>query len=87
MYNNKTLCAVIPCHNEETQIEKVVATMPEYVDHIIIVDDFSQDRTVAKVKQLQTTDKRIVLIEHETNQGVGGAIASGYKWAKKNDMD
>jgi glycosyltransferase involved in cell wall biosynthesis len=87
MYNNKKICAVIPCHNEETQIEGVVTTMPEYVDHLIIVDDLSKDRTVEKVKTLQAKNSKIVLIAHEINQGVGGAIASGYKWARDNGMD
>ncbi len=27
------------------------------------------------------------LIEHEANQGVGGAIISGYKWASKYQFD
>jgi glycosyltransferase involved in cell wall biosynthesis len=27
------------------------------------------------------------LIRHETNQGVGGAISTGYKWARDNDID
>lgn len=87
MYNNKKICAVIPCHNEETQIEGVVTTMPEYVDHLIIVDDLSKDRTVEKVNALQQKNSKIVLIAHEINQGVGGAIASGYKWARDNGMD
>jgi glycosyltransferase involved in cell wall biosynthesis len=87
MYNNKKICAVIPCHNEETQIEGVVTTMPEYVDYLIIVDDLSKDRTVEKVNALQQKNSKIVLIAHEINQGVGGAIASGYKWARDNGMD
>jgi glycosyltransferase involved in cell wall biosynthesis len=87
MYNNKKICVVIPCHNEETQIEGVVTTMPEYVDHLIIVDDLSKDRTVEKVNALQQKNSKIVLIAHEINQGVGGAIASGYKWARDNGMD
>lgn len=87
MYSNKKICAVIPCHNEETQIERVVTTMPAYVDCLIVVDDLSKDRTVEKVKALQAKNSKIVLIAHEINQGVGGAIASGYKWARDNEMD
>jgi len=87
MYKNKTLCVVIPCHNEETQIEMVISTMPEYVDHMVVVDDLSNDRTVETIKDLQKKDKRVVLIEHQVNQGVGGSIASGYKWARDHNMD
>ncbi|MCP4672678.1 MAG: glycosyltransferase family 2 protein [Desulfobacula sp.] len=87
MYKNKTTCVVIPCFNEETQIENVVTTMPGYVDHLVVVDDLSRDRTVEKIKKLQKIHKKIVLIEHKINQGVGGAIASGYKWARDNEME
>ncbi len=87
MYKDKTLCVVIPCFNEETQIRKVIETIPEYVDIIVTVDDKSTDKTVTILKELKDEDKRIVLITHEQNQGVGGAVASGYKWARDNDMD
>jgi len=30
---------------------------------------------------------KLILIEHEKNGGVGGAIASGYKWARENKID
>ena len=29
----------------------------------------------------------MVLLEHKTNQGVGGAIATGYKWCRDHEMD
>jgi glycosyltransferase involved in cell wall biosynthesis len=87
MYKDKTVCVVVPCHNEETQIGKVVSTMPDFVDRIVIVDDKSKDRTAEVVRELAEADPRIVLIVHEVNQGVGGAIGSGYKWARDNDMD
>lgn len=87
MYKNKTVCVVVPCYNEETQIEKVIKTMPKYVDYIVTVDDFSKDRTVEKIKSMQEKNKKLVLIEHEINQGVGGAIANGYKWAKNNEIE
>ncbi|MFH1154349.1 MAG: glycosyltransferase family 2 protein [Pseudomonadota bacterium] len=87
MYKGKTVCVVVPCYNEETQIEKVINTMPEYVDSIVTVDDQSKDRTVDVINQCRQHNKKLVLIELETNQGVGGAIAAGYKWARDNDYD
>ena len=35
----------------------------------------------------QKRDGRVVLINHEFNQGVGGAIATGYKWARDHGID
>jgi len=86
MYKEKKVCVVIPCYNEETQIEKVITTMPEYVDYMVLVDDKSRDRTVETIKKMQDSNKQIILIEHKINQGVGGAIASGYKWARDNEI-
>jgi glycosyltransferase involved in cell wall biosynthesis len=87
MYKNKKICAVVPAYNEETQIGKVIDTMPEYVDKIVIIDDKSKDRTIEIINRYKKKNGKIVLIEHPKNQGVGGAIASGYKWSRDNDMD
>ena len=87
MYKNKRIAAVIPAHNEETQIGRVIETMPDYVDLMIIIDDMSTDKTVEVVQEYQKTHDRIELIEHETNKGVGGAIATGYKYARDNGID
>jgi glycosyltransferase involved in cell wall biosynthesis len=87
MYKEKTVCVVVPAHNEATQIGKVIETMPELVDHIVVVDDKSQDETVNVVKGYLDDNEKLSLIEHEVNQGVGGAIVSGYKRARDNGYD
>jgi glycosyltransferase involved in cell wall biosynthesis len=86
-YKGKTLAAVIPAHNEETQIENVIDTMPDFVDWIVIIDDASPDKTSAVVRARMASNPKVVLLVHEVNQGVGGAIASGYKWARDNGAD
>lgn len=87
MYKDKSICVVVPAYNEETQISKVIKTMPEYVDKIVIVDDVSNDETVNIIEQCRETNEKIILIQHEANQGVGGAIGSGYSWARDNNFD
>ncbi|MBW2053629.1 MAG: glycosyltransferase family 2 protein, partial [Deltaproteobacteria bacterium] len=87
MYKDHSICAVIPAYNEASQIGLVIDTMPDYVDHMVVVDDASPDETVEIVKKYQRDNNKIILIEHETNQGVGGAIATGYKWARDNGID
>ena len=87
MYKNRRIAVVVPAHNEETQISLVVRTMPDIVDHIIIVNDASRDRTAEIVRSLMEEDRRVHLIDLVINQGVGGAIAAGYKWCKANDVD
>jgi glycosyltransferase involved in cell wall biosynthesis len=86
-YKGRTVAVVVPAHNEETQIKRVIDTMPPLVDYIVIVDDASTDRTAEVVMAELDNDPRVFLLIHEANQGVGGAIASGYKWARDNDVD
>lgn len=89
MYKEKSISVVVPCFNEENQIGKVLSTMPEWVDVIYVVDDKSPDSTVDAVKAYvqETGEKRVVLICHEVNMGVGAAIASGYKKARDEKID
>ncbi len=88
MYKGKTVCVVVPAYNEEKLIGRVLETMPDYVDKVVVVDDTSTDKTAEIViKASEQSRGRIILIEHKENQGVGGAIASGYKWARDNKMD
>lgn len=76
MFRGAIVAAVVPAYKEELMIHRVIDTMPDYVDHIVIVDDCSPDRTSDVVRQ--STDPRVDLIRHEVNQGVGGAIITGH---------
>jgi glycosyltransferase involved in cell wall biosynthesis len=87
MYKDKTVCVVIPAHNEESQIGKVIETMPDFIDSMIVVDDLSLDNTAVVVEGYKNTNEKLVIIRHKKNQGVGGAIASGYKWAEEHGFD
>ena len=88
MYRQKKICVVVPAYNEATQITRVMDTMPDFVDMIVIVDDCSNDTTAAIVRSHASHGAgRITLLVHEVNQGVGGAIATGYRWARDQDFD
>lgn len=87
MYKDKNIVVVVPAHNEETQIQAVVQTMPSYVDTIVVVNDCSSDKTADVVESLQSDHPSLILINHEENQGVGAAIATGYKWARDKNAD
>ena len=88
MYKGKTVCVVVPAYNEEKLISRVLETMPDYVDKVVVVDDKSTDRTAEIViNAAEQSGGRIILIQHSKNQGVGGAITSGYKWARDNRID
>ncbi|HOE04779.1 MAG TPA: glycosyltransferase family 2 protein [Bacteroidales bacterium] len=51
MLHNKTIAVVIPAYNEEKQIVKVIRSMPDFVDRIVVVNDCSTDNTAAVVEE------------------------------------
>ena len=90
MFEGKTVAVVVPAYNEETQIGKVLETMPDLVDCILVVDDQSRDRTAELVEEhiaAEGDSPRTVLISHEQNAGVGAAIVTGYKEAIGRGID
>jgi glycosyltransferase involved in cell wall biosynthesis len=78
VYEGRTVAVVVPAYNEEALVGSTVSGIPAFVDHIIVVDDGSKDETAARA---QTADKRVEVIPHERNQGVGAAIVTGYRRA------
>ena len=87
MYKKKTVAVVVPAYNEEKLIAKTITSVPDLVDRIIVVNDASTDRMAKIVEDMTESDSRIYLMEHEVNQGVGGAIVTGYKKARDLEMD
>ena len=87
MYLKKTVAVVVPAYNEEKLIRQTLTSIPDFVDTIIVVNDKSTDNTAKIVLEIAENDKRINFIQHKANQGVGGAIVTGYKKARDLDMD
>lgn len=87
MYLNKTIGVVIPAYNEELLIGKVIQTMPDFVDHIVVVDDYSTDNTINVINKIKKENPKIHLIVLPKNKGVGGAISAGYLWSRDNKID
>ncbi len=88
MYRDKKVGVVVPAYNEEKLISKVIRTIPDFVDKIIVVDDVSKDHTVERVSQCQEElGDKLILLKHKKNQGVGAALVTGYKKAIDLGMD
>jgi len=77
------ISAIIPAYKVENQIEETLARIPDFVREIIVVDDASPDATSEIVRKAQANDPRIHLVRHDVNQGVGGAMLTGFKEALK----
>lgn len=82
MAKTKKLSVIIPCYNEKSTIEKILAEVRN-VDlgstkkEIIVVDDGSTDGTREILKKLAAKDAQLKLIFQETNQGKGAALKRG----------
>ncbi len=77
--NIKKVAIIIPCHNEEQGIGKVIDSIPVeklkhlgYLPQIIVVDNNSTDKTV------QVAKKHGAIILSETKKGKGNAIKKGF---------
>ena len=73
---------IIPCYNEEESILTTVKSLEkEKVDYVVI-DDGSTDHSLQVLKE-----NHLNYIHLDNNLGIGGAIQTGYKYAKKYDYD
>ncbi len=80
------LSVVIPCFNEEKTLRKCVERVLAIADdslllEIIIVDDCSNDRSLAVAKELAVEHPEITVLHHEKNQGKGAALRTGFQKA------
>jgi glycosyltransferase involved in cell wall biosynthesis len=87
MIDGKKIGVVVPAYNESKLIAKTIGGMPDYVDQIIVVNDCSKDNTAEIVEGISKTNPRVILLNHEVNKGVGGAISTGYIYCRDNDLD
>ena len=81
-----SISVVIPCYRVTKHILDVLDGIGPEVHRIYVVDDACPDKSGAYVKA-NSRDKRVRILFHETNQGVGGAVVTGYKAALQDNMD
>ncbi|MDY2587858.1 glycosyltransferase family 2 protein [Winogradskyella aquimaris] len=83
-FHNTLLSLVIPLYNEEKNIQLLLKHIDEalkgHLFEIILVDDFSTDKTVNTIKALQHS--KVKLIELRKNYGQSSALAAGIDQAQ-----
>lgn len=83
MIDGKKITAVLPAYNAEKTLRKTVADIPlEIIDEIILVDDASQDGTVALARALG-----LFVVVHPVNRGYGGNQKTCYATALARGAD
>jgi glycosyltransferase involved in cell wall biosynthesis len=74
---------VLPAYHAEKTLERTVGEIPkDIVNEIILVDDCSNDKTVAIAQQLG-----LIVHQHEHNTGYGGNQKTCYKLALNRGAD
>lgn len=76
------IAVVIPCYKVTSHILELLKKIGAEVDLIFVIDDCCPDKSGALV-DASCADPRVNVIYHEFNQGVGGAVMTGYKRAIK----
>lgn len=80
------IAVIIPCYGVKDHILQVIAEIDQYVAHIYVVDDACPQQTGDYVKK-HCHDPRVKIITHDNNQGVGGAVISGYLSALQDNCN
>lgn len=77
---NRGIAVVVPSFKVTRQIAGVIAAIGPEVDVIYCVDDACPDGSGDFILR-EVGDPRVRVLRHETNQGVGGAVITGYRQA------
>lgn len=86
MYNGKRVIVVMPAYNAEQTIVKTceeVKSQP-FIDHIVVVDDGSSDRTEQTVRDFLPD---VTFVRHEKNRGYGANQKTCYRLAMAQNAD
>jgi glycosyltransferase involved in cell wall biosynthesis len=83
MINGKRILVVLPAYNAEETLYQTYAEIPlDIVDEVLLVDDYSSDRTVSMAKKLD-----IKTFLHDRNYGYGRNQKTCYQEALKYNAD
>ena len=74
------IAVVVPCHRVSRHILQVLGRIGDEVDLVVVVDDACPEHS-GQLVRAQCRDPRVVVLHHEINQGVGGAVLTGYAYA------
>ncbi|MFH0869971.1 MAG: glycosyltransferase family 2 protein [archaeon] len=88
MYKNKRIALVVPAYNEQKLIKPTLEHVPSIIDRVYAVEDGSTDNTASVIQDIMKKDKRIMMLKHKRNMGLGQAIITGYlkSYEDKNDI-
>lgn len=80
MPDRPKVAVVIPCYRVRDKIVDVVDSVLGMVDFVIAVDDCCPEKSGEFLRKVHAEPK-VTIVFHEQNQGVGGAMITGFKTA------
>ena len=73
------LSVVVPAHNEEANIERIISEVEKIrPDELVVVDDCSTDRTAEKIKKMKRKHANIKVVTREGGRGFHKALKAGF---------
>jgi dolichol-phosphate mannosyltransferase len=79
-------CVIIPAFRAAASVLPVIAAIGSEIDLIVVVDDGCPEGTGPQVSA-RCSDPRVVVLMHTENQGVGGAVMTGMRYALTRGAD
>jgi dolichol-phosphate mannosyltransferase len=79
MIDSIKIAVVIPAYKVANTIKELILSMPDTIDYFIVIDDKCPHFSGKEAEKLNR--ENLIVIFHELNQGVGGALITGYKKA------
>lgn len=83
MSSQIVIAVVIPCYKVKRHIVQLIQEIPPSISRIYIIDDACPENTGRYVEET-VSSQRIKVLYHPVNQGVGGAVLTGYQEAFKD---
>jgi glycosyltransferase involved in cell wall biosynthesis len=80
------IAVVIPAYRVANHILDVIAEIGKNIELIYVVDDACPEQSGQLVSS-KVKDKRVRVLTHKVNQGVGGAVLTGYKAALEDGAE
>ncbi len=82
MWSGLQIAVVIPAFEPGLLLDPVLASLPPWVDCVVLVDDGSSRPLSPMAENVSLT-----VVRHEVNRGVGAAIITGYRTAQAIGAD
>lgn len=80
------VAVVVPAYRVRNRILGVLSDMPKWINSIYVVDDACPEHSGDFV-EAHCDDRRVRVLRHEINMGVGGAVMTGYMRALQDGAD